>query len=122
MHAKRKSLRFAHAYPSPSPTPHDSTVYKLNVHDNRRAFNEYGWDIVSHFRPLKLPSSIFEVQSVRALRFAFEVVKGRPVEEYDALLMSEVGASDIAELVMTRKEWKEPALHNVEKVPLRPEP
>ncbi len=98
-----------------------STVYKLNVHDNRRAFDEDGWDIVSNFRRLALPLSLREVQSLRAMRFAFEVVKGRPIEEYDALLMAEVGVSDIAELVITRNEWKEPALHNVEKVPFRSE-
>jgi hypothetical protein len=93
-----------------------STVYKLNVHDNRRAFDDKGWDVVSHFKPLKLPYYLSEVQTRRAMRFAYEVLKGRPQEEYTPLF-----GGEIIELVFTRQDWAEPVVFNTEKAPLSPE-
>ncbi len=93
-----------------------STIYKLNVHDNRRAFDERGWDVVSNFKPLALPYYLSEVQTRRAMRFAYEVLKGRPQEEYTPLF-----GGEIIELVFTRQDWAEPVVFNTEKAPLSPE-
>ena len=91
-------------------------MYKLNVHDNRRAFDERGWDVVSHFKPLALPHYLKEVQARRAMRFAYEVVKGLRQEEYAPLF-----GGEIIELVFTRQDWAEPVVFNTEKVPFTPE-
>lgn len=107
--------------PSPLATPPPflparSTIYKLNVHDNRRAFDERGWDVVSNFKPLALPYYFSEVQTRRAMRFAYELLKGRPQEEYTPLF-----GGEIIELVFTRQDWAEPVVFNTEKAPLSPE-
>jgi hypothetical protein len=94
-----------------------STIYKLNVHDNRRAFDPDGWDFVSNFRPLALPPYLKEVQARRGMRFAYQVVKGLRREEYSGLF-----GGEIVELVLAQEEWAEPQVFNVEKAPFAPEP
>jgi hypothetical protein len=91
------------------------------VHDNRRGFTEDGWDFVSNFKPLALPPTLKEVQSIRAMRFAYEVVKQRSAEEYLSMVQAEELKKDIPEFVMTRVNWKEPAHSNTEKIPFQPE-
>jgi hypothetical protein len=91
-------------------------VYKLNVHENRRFFSSDGWDIVSNFKPLRLPPYLKEVQARRSMRFAYELIKGRSNEEYQDLFEGE-----IPECVITREDWAEPAIPNTEKVPFQPE-
>ena len=94
-----------------------STAYKLNVHENRRVFDESGWDIVSHFKPLRLPYYYTEVQTRRAMRFAYKVTKDLIPQLYEPMFDGE-----IIELLFTREEWEEPVVHNTEKVPFTPEP
>ena len=91
-------------------------MYKLNVHENRRAFDESGWDIVSHFRPLKLPYYYTEVQARRAMRFAYRVTGGLQPQLYEPMFDGE-----IIELIFTREDWAEPVVHNVEKAAFAPE-
>ena len=86
------------------------TVYKLNVHDNRRVFNARGVDVASHFGPIGLESFFDEVYGPRAIQFSFKVKRGLPKEAYDEML-----ANDIPELFITRDEMEEPVHVNEKK-------
>lgn len=86
------------------------TIYKLNVHDNRRVFNARGVDVASRFGPINLEWYFDEVYGQRHLRYAFKVKKGLDDGVYDNML-----ADDIPEFFITRVPLEEPVFLNERK-------
>ena len=86
------------------------TLYKLNVHDNRRVFNARGVDVGSRFGPINLEWFFDEVYGQRHMRYAFKVKKGLDDGAYDSML-----ADDIPEFFITREALEEPVFLNERK-------
>ncbi|KAJ3167391.1 hypothetical protein HDU88_002313 [Geranomyces variabilis] len=60
-------------------------IYKLNVHDDRRHFDEHGEDVISHFKDIKLEPFLEEYKFLRHIKLLYHLKVKGDMEVYKAV-------------------------------------
>jgi FkbM family methyltransferase len=69
-------------------------IYRLNVHDDRRFFDDTGHDVISHFGDIKLEPFFEERYFLRYIKFAFKL-KNRPnLADWEPVIKTREGLNE----------------------------
>jgi len=82
------------------------TIYKLNIHDDRRFFDDDGNDTINNFQSVNPEPCFKEVYFLRGIRYAFEYKANSTLEDYKQGALLCCGHSD-SQFFTTKHSLKE---------------